>query len=433
MGAIERMDYRGVLSIILGGGKGTRLFPLTEQRSKPAVPFGGKYRLVDIPISNCINAGLRHIYILTQFNSASLHNHINLTYSFDSFSGGFVEVLAAEQTPDNESWYSGTADAVRKNFSHFHAQSPQTYLILSGDQLYRMSVPDLLAKHHEVKSELTIATIPVNRQMASSLGIVRVDKNGVIRDFLEKPSPDRDISFMKLPQEFMLEHGLPEDKEYLASMGIYVFNRGILEQCLDNDKTDFGSEVIPESIGQIKMHAYLYKGYWEDVGTITSFYESNLDLTTPKPSFNLYDASAPLYAHKLDLPPSKLNSCDISHSLTAEGSIITESTIRNSIIGVRSIIQAGSNLDGVISMGSDYYETEEQQKENVYRHVPNMGIGTGNAIRKAIIDKNARIGNNCRIGVDAIHRSDGDYGSYMICGGIIVIRKNALIPNGSII
>lgn len=427
------MDYRRVLSIILGGGKGTRLFPLTEQRSKPAVPFGGKYRLVDIPISNCINAGLRRTYILTQFNSASLHNHINMTYTFDAFSGGFVEVLAAEQTPENESWYSGTADAVRKNFSHFHAQNPSHYLILSGDQLYRMQIPELLKAHEETGAELTIATIPITRETASGLGTIRVDKNGVIRDFLEKPSPDRDISFMKTPPEFILEHGLPEGKEYLASMGIYVFNRGILEQCLDNDKTDFGSEVIPESIGQIKMHVYIYKGYWEDIGTIKSFYEANLDLTSPKPNFNLYDACAPLYAHKLDLPPSKLNSCNISQSLAAEGAIITESTIKNSIIGVRSIIQAGSSLDGVICMGADYYETEQQQKDNIYRHIPNMGIGTATSICHAIIDKNARIGNNCRIGIDPIHRSDGDYGSYMISNGIIVVRKNALIPNGSII
>ena len=427
------MDYRRVLSIILGGGKGTRLFPLTEQRSKPAIPFGGRYRLVDIPISNCINDGLRHIYVLTQFNSASLHNHINDSYSFDRFSGGFVEVLAAEPTPENETWYSGTADAVRKNFSHLHSHDPKHYLIISGDHLHRLRMKDILAHHEKVQAEMTIAVTPCTREEASHMGVLRVDKSGAIRDFLEKPAPDRDINFMKMSPEFMEEHQIPEEKEFLGSLGLFVFNRGTLEQCLDNDKTDLKSEVIPESIGRVNMHVHVYQDFWQDMGTIKSFYEANINLTTARPSVDLYDTDYPLFTRKFELPPAKLLNSDVSSSIFAEGAIINEATIKNSVIGMRSTIEPGSTLEGVIMMGADAYESDAQKRDNLYRHVPNTGIGTATHIQKTIIDKNARIGNNCRIGVDPIHRADGDYGSYLISNGIIVIRTGALIPNGTII
>lgn len=420
-----------VLAIILGGGKGTRLFPLTEQRSKPAVTFGGKYRLVDIPISNCINSGLRNIYVLTQFNSASLHMHINATYQFDSFSGGFVEILAAEQTPKHEGWYSGTADAVRKNFAHFHPQDPSRYLILSGDQLYRMDFQDFLNRHDEAEAEVSIAGTPVSRETAADLGIIQIDNTGAVLGFMEKPGKVKDISHMKMPASYMKKRGITEDKPFLASMGIYMFNRGVLESCLNNDKTDFGKEIIPAAIDQLRVSAYVYSGYWEDIGTIKAFYEANLNLAASLPIFNMYDANAPLYTRKLDLPPSKLNSCNLSRSLAAEGSVITEAFIKNSIVGVRSLIEAGASLDGVVCMGADYYEDEEQRVFNAAHKVPNIGIGAGSIIRKAIIDKNARIGKNCRIGIDKLEREDGDYGSYMILDGIIVLRKNAVLPDGS--
>ncbi|MGL4524324.1 MAG: sugar phosphate nucleotidyltransferase [Spirochaetia bacterium] len=427
------MDYSNVLSIILGGGRGSRLYPLTEQRAKPALPFGGKYRLIDAPISNCMNAGLRKIFVLSHFKSASLHNYINLNYSFDRFFGGFIDVLAADQIPENETLYTGTANAVRKNLPHFHIQNPDYYLILSGDQIYRINIPSLLETHKKVEQDLTIASIPVTREQACNMGILRIDRHGVVRDFLEKPKADRDISFMKIPAEYMSENQIPEEKEYLASIGIYVFNRGSLEKCLDNDKTDFGAEVIPESIGQVKMGAFLHQGYWEDVSSIKSFYAANIDLTTPKPNFDLYDPATPLFAKRWDLPPGKMNSCNVYQSITADGSVIIESTIRSCIIGPRAIIQAGSTLEGVCFFGAEFYETPEQQKENVYRHIPNVGVGTATVISKTIIDQNARIGNNCRIGVDPIHRKDGDYGAYIIKEGIIVIRKNGIIPNGTII
>jgi glucose-1-phosphate adenylyltransferase len=425
--------HRDVFAIILGGGKGTRLFPLTEQRSKPAVQFGGKYRLVDIPISNCINSGLRKIFVLTQFNSASLNFHVNSTYNFDSYSGGFVNILAAEQTPDHDEWYNGTADAVRKNFYHFqaYAKNEKYCLILSGDQLYRMDFKDFYHQHIKTEAEMSIAAIPVNRTDAAELGIVQINEQGFIESFMEKPGRTADITAMKIPESFRKANNIAPDKEYLASMGIYFFNRDTLEHCLNNEKKDFGKEIIPDAIGKLKVNTYLYTGYWEDIGTIKSFYEANLDLASIKPNFNMYDAVYPVYTNRLDLPPSKLNSCNLSHSLATEGSIITEAFIRNSIIGTRTIISEGANLDSVICMGADFYENVKEQEINAEKHIPNIGIGAGSIICKAIIDKNVRIGKNCRIGIDKKTRRDGDYGEYMIIDNIIVIRKNAIIPDGT--
>jgi glucose-1-phosphate adenylyltransferase len=423
-----------VLSIVLGGGKGSRLYPLTKERAKPAVPFGGKYRLVDIPISNCINSDFREIYILTQFNSTSLHLHINSTYIFDTFSQGFVEVLAAEQTFEDMSWYQGTADAVRKNFIHFHTQNPSHYLIVSGDQLYRMDLADMFREHVDSGADVTVAATTVSREDAGALGILHIDKQGDIEEFMEKPGAEKDISSMKIPEELHPDkHQFNQGKVYLASMGIYIFNQDVLEELLDNDYTDFGHEIIPLAIGKKKVHSYIYPGYWEDIGTIKSFYNCNIDLASLEPEFNFYNEKNPIYTHKRYLPASKFNFCTISETLTAEGSIITNASIVKSIIGIRTIIESGANLNGVICMGEDYYETPEQREENQRKGIPNMGIGQATIIKRAIIDKNARIGEGCRIGIDAKEREDGDYKNYYIRDGIIIIPKNAIIPSGTVI
>jgi glucose-1-phosphate adenylyltransferase len=421
-----------VLSIVLGGGKGTRLFPLTQARAKPAVPFGGKYRLVDIPISNCINAGLRQIYILTQFNSASLHLHLSQTYVFDTFTKGFVEILAAEQTFEHSGWYEGTADAVRKNFPHFRTQNPSYYLILSGDQLYRMDLQDLLEKHKNSGAAITIACTTVSRQDASQLGILKVDKNNRITEFLEKPGPTKDIGDYKAPAELQGSATI-KGESYLASMGIYVFNSKNMEECLANELTDFGKEIIPQAINKLKVNAYVFNGYWEDIGTIRNFYEANLELTSLRPRFDFYEENKPIYTHIRNLPPSKMNFSNMNQSIAAEGCIITNASIANSIVGVRTIIESGSSLNGVVCMGADYYETELQKQQNAEARVPNVGIGKGVIVKGAIIDKNACIGDGCRIGVDNIARTDGNYGHYHIVDGIVVIPKNAVLYPGTVI
>jgi glucose-1-phosphate adenylyltransferase len=421
-----------VLSIVLGGGKGTRLFPLTKDRAKPAVPFGGKFRLVDIPISNCINANFKKIYILTQFKSASLHMHISQTYIFDSFSRGFVEILAAEQTFDSTGWFEGTADAVRKNLNHFRTQSPSYHLILSGDQLYRMDLIDFVKKHKDSGADISIACTSVNREAASQLGILKADKKNLITDFLEKPGPVKDISDYKLPSELRSKKNGPD--EYLGSMGIYIFNAKTMEECLDNQLTDFGKEVIPQAINRLKVNAYIFNGYWEDIGTIKSFYDANLELATLKPRFDFYDEDHPIYTRSRCLPPSKMNFSNISQSLAAEGCIITNASISDSIVGVRTIIEPGSALNGVICMGADYYESDIKKQKNAESRIPNIGIGRGALIRKAIIDKNVAIGEGCRIGVDeGINRADGHYGSYHIVDGIVVIPKHTVLYPGTVI
>ena len=420
-----------VLCIVLGGGKGTRLFPLTQFRSKPAVPFGGKYRLVDIPISNCINANLRQIYIVTQFNSASLHLHIGQTYLFDSFTDGFVEILAAEQTFEHSGWYEGTADAVRKNFVHFRTRNPSYYIILSGDQLYRMDLDDLLRKHIESDAAISIACTGVSRENASGLGILKADKKNQITEFLEKPGSAKDISDFKIPQELLSEKS--KDDCYLASMGIYIFNARAMEDCLANDLTDFGKEIIPAAINKLKVNAYLFNGYWEDIGTIKNFYDTNLELTALKPRFDFYDEHKPIYTHMRNLPPSKMNFSNMNQSIAAEGCIITNANITNSIVGIRTLIETGASLNGVVCMGADYYETEVQKLQNAEAKVPNVGIGRGAIIKGAIIDKNVCVGEACRIGVDDIKRADGNYGHYYIVDGIIVIPKNTILYPGTVI
>jgi len=420
-----------VLSIVLGGGKGTRLFPLTQARAKPAVPFGGKYRIVDIPISNCINASLRQIYVLTQFNSASLNLHLAKTYIFDTFSKGFVEILAAEQTFEHTSWFEGTADAIRKNFIHFRTQNPSYYLILSGDQLYRMNLRDFLKKHQESGAAISIACTTVSREDASQLGILKANKSSEITEFLEKPGPDKDIQDFKAPPE--VKKGKTDKDEYLASMGIYVFNAAAMEDCLDNGLTDFGKEIIPQSINKLKVNAYVFDGYWEDIGTIKNFYEANLELTAVRPRFDIYDENMPIYTHMRALPPSKMNFSNMNQSIASEGCIITNASISNSIVGVRTIIESGASLNGVVCMGADYYETEKQKKNNEDKRIPNVGIGKGVIIKGAIIDKNACIGEGCRIGIDNISRVDGNYDHYHIVDGIIIIPKNTILYPGTVI
>ena len=421
-----------VLAIILGGGKGTRLYPLTKERSKPAVPFGGKYRIVDIPISNCINSGYKKIYLLTQFNSASLHLHIINSYNFDRFSRGFVEILAAEQTLEHSGWYEGTADAVRKNMAHFRVQHPTHYIILSGDQLYRMDLKKFMEQHIASGSDITIAAKAVNRHDASGFGIMKVDDNNQITAFMEKPAKEMNIDEWKIPEASRGED-LPADLEYLASMGIYIFNAEAMEEMLDNKENDFGKEIIPEAIKTKKVSSYIFNGYWEDIGTIKSFYDATLDLTNPIPKFNFYDEDKPIYTHMRNLPPSKINNATLQNSLASEGCVITNSRIEHSVIGVRSIINEGCDLDGVIMMGADYYENECEREANKKNGVPNVGIGKGCKINRAIIDKNAKIGDNCCINVNGRKYEDGDHGLFYSSDGIIIIKKSAQIPSGTVI
>ncbi len=420
-----------IISIILGGGKGQRLYPLTAKRAKPAVPFGGKFRIVDIPISNCMHAGMRQIFVLTQFNSASLHRHLNNTYRFDTFTRDFVELLAAEQTLESSDWYQGTADAVRKNILHFEDHFPSHYVILSGDQLYRMDLRDMFHRHLDSGADVTVASIPVTRDKASGLGILQADSDYRIVRFIEKPARDQDISALAIPADIREQQELePGDDLYLASMGIYVFTAGMLTKALDNDLADFGSQIFPALIGRVKVFTYVFDGYWEDIGTIRSFYEANINLATINPAFNLYEENAPIFTHRRDLPPSKINYSTISQSLAAEGSIITNANITNSIVGIRTIIESGANLDGVVCMGADFYETEEDRE--AARGEPPIGIGQGCIIKRAIIDKNARIGDNCRIGIDPVPRMDGDFERYSIRDGIIVIPKGTVLPPGTV-
>ena len=421
-----------VLSIILGGGKGTRLYPLTKERSKPAVSFGGKYRIVDIPLSNCINSGYKKIYLLTQFNSASLHLHISNSYNFDRFSGGFVEILAAEQTLEHSGWYEGTADAVRKNFIHFKSQKPTHYIILSGDQLYKMDLRAFMNEHIRSGADVTIATTAVNRHDASGFGIMKIDGDNRVKEFMEKPKPTQNIDEWKIPQE--ARGSLPAEKEYLASMGIYIFNADTMEEVLlgENEKyTDFGKEILPLAIGKKKINSYVFDGYWEDIGTIKSFYDANIALCEPYPTFDFFGETQPIYTHMRNLPPSKINKAEINASLTSEGCIITEAKLNKSVIGVRSIINDGSELDGVIMMGADYYDSEDEEVENKKKGIPATGIGKNCKIARTIIDKNARIGDNCKIGISGKTYEDGDHGSFYSADGIIVIRKGAVIPAGT--
>jgi glucose-1-phosphate adenylyltransferase len=429
----QTINTSNVLSVIMGGGQGTRLFPLTKERAKPAVPLAGKYRLVDIPISNCINSGLRRIYVLTQFNSASLHRHISQSYKFDHFSGGFVEVLAAEQTFSDASWYQGTADAVRKNLNHFLNQDFDYLLILSGDQLYRMDFRRIIAQHAETGADITIATIPVTRREAQSLGILQINEDRRITRFVEKPKDPAALDTLHLQPAWYEKLGIKDANElFLASMGIYVFNRELLHPLLDNAHPDFGKHIIPGAIEKLKVFSYVFQGYWEDIGTIRSFFEANLDVTSELPRFNFFDMAAPIFSRPRFLPGSKINGAQIDHAMVSDGCIINHSRITNSIVGIRSIVGAGTELNRVILLGSDYYESYESIVASGNVGTPPIGIGTNTRIENAIIDKNARIGNNVVIS-PAGKPENVDHALYYIRDGIVIIPKSGVIPHGTVI
>jgi glucose-1-phosphate adenylyltransferase len=427
------VNTSNVLSVIMGGGQGTRLFPLTRDRSKPAVPLAGKYRLVDIPISNCINSGLRRIYLLTQFNSASLHRHISQSYKFDQFTGGFVEILAAEQTFSDTSWYQGTADAVRKNLLHFLNHDFEYLLILSGDQLYRMDFRLIISEHVESGADITVATITVSRKEAEAFGIMQIDSSSRITRFVEKPKDPAVLDSLRVDNAIQTQLGVePHSDTLLASMGIYLFNREVLLKLLDNSLTDFGKHVIPQAIDTHKVYAHVFQGYWEDVGTIRSYFDANLDLVAELPRFNFFDMSAPIFTRPRFLPASKINGAEINHGVISDGCILNHCNVNYSIVGVRSIVHEDCNLTRTILLGCDYYESESSIRQYEAKGLPRIGVGRNTSIENAIIDKNARIGENCKIS-PAGKPEKVDHPLYYIRDGIVIIPKNAVIPHGTTI
>jgi glucose-1-phosphate adenylyltransferase len=427
---------RNLLAVILGGGAGTRLFPLTQQRSKPAVPVGGKYRLVDIPISNCINSDILKIFVLTQYNSASLNRHIATTYRFSHFSNGFVEILAAEQTPESPQWFQGTADAVRQVLPHIADWGIDTLLILSGDHLYRMDYRDFLQRHYETDADVTVSVIPCAARAASEFGLLKTDDTGRIIEFKEKPTGD-DLEAMRVDATgFGLNADEAAARPFLASMGIYVFKYAQLEKLLTEDLSwlDFGREVIPAAIKRGNVQAFMFDDYWEDIGTIAAFYKANLDLTAKIPKFNLFDAQAPVYTRARYLPPSKIEESDIRDSIMSDGCIISGAKVNNSIIGLRSRIAKNVQIEASIVMGADYYQTLEEMRGDVAAGLPSVGIGEGTIIRRAIIDKNARIGPGVRLLNEAgALNADSEDKSYYIRDGIIIVPKNAVVRAGVVV
>ena len=422
-----------VLSVIMGGGQGTRLFPLTKERAKPAVPLAGKYRLVDIPISNCINSGLRRIYLLTQFNSASLHRHISQSYKFDHFTGGFVEILAAAPTYADTSWYQGTADAVRKNLIHFMNHDWDYLLILSGDALYRMDFRHIIEQHRETNADITVATIPVGRRETQTLGIMQIDAERRITRFVEKPKDPALQDSLKLPREWYDTLGIQGEGElFLASMGIYVFNREVIRRLLDNTLTDFGKHIIPNAIQNLRVFSFVFQGYWEDIGTIRAFFDANIDVTNELPRFNFFDEAAKIFSRPRYLPASKINGAQIDHAVISDGCILNRAVITHSIVGLRSSIGAGSVLNRVILLGNDYYEAIESIVEHEKAGQPPIGIGTNCRIENTIVDKNARIGNNVVIS-PAGKPDKVDHTNYYIRDGIVIIPKNGIVPHGMVI
>lgn len=424
---------RSVLVAVLGGGGGTRLFPLTKDRAKPAVPLGGKYRLVDIPISNCLNSGLRRIYVLTQFNSASLHRHISQTYRLDNFSNGFVEILAAQQTTGDSTWYQGTADAIRKNLIQFRNYTFDHLLILSGDQLYRANYDDMLRQHQESNADVTIATIPIKREEIPDFGIMQLDETTKIIRFVEKPRDAALQDSLSLDAASKKRFNIQgEEDVFLASMGIYVFKRSALEKLLDNQLTDFGHHVIPLAIETTNTRPFVFQGYWQDLGTIQSFFDANLDLTKHEPSFDFYDAVAPIFSRARALPPTRLDDVQVFRSIIADGCLLDRCKIRESVVGIRSIIGEGSQISRTVLLGCDYYETNKRTPQNPVAGKPRIGIGRNSRIENAIIDKNARIGDNVVISPSG-KSNHVDHPQYYIRDGIVIIPKNQIIPSNTII
>ncbi|MBN3875674.1 MULTISPECIES: glucose-1-phosphate adenylyltransferase [unclassified Nostoc] len=426
-----------VLSIILGGGAGTRLYPLTKLRAKPAVPVAGKYRLIDIPVSNCINSEIFKIYVLTQFNSASLNRHIARTYNFTGFNEGFVEVLAAQQTPENPNWFQGTADAVRQYLWLMEEWDVEEYLILSGDHLYRMDYRHFIQRHRETGADITLSVIPIDERRASDFGLMKIDDSGRVIDFSEKPKGEA-LTQMQVDTSVLgLSKEQAKQQPYIASMGIYVFKKDVLFKLLREgiERTDFGKEIIPDASKDYNVQAYLFDDYWEDIGTIEAFYHANLALTQqPQPPFSFYDEKAPIYTRARYLPPSKLLDCQVTESIIGEGCILKNCRIQHSVLGVRSRIESGCVIEESLLMGADFYQASVERQCNVEKGDIPVGIGTDSIIRGAIIDKNASIGHDVKIiNKDNVQEADRESQGFYIRSGIVVVMKNAVIPDGTII
>ncbi|MBN1781541.1 glucose-1-phosphate adenylyltransferase [bacterium] len=423
-----------VLGIIMAGGAGSRLWPLTKDRAKPAVPIAGKFRLIDIPISNCINSSIRKIFVLTQFNSVSLNRHISSTYFFAPFSQGFVQILAAQQTLEYTDWYQGTADSVRKNLRYFQTKGVDYHLILAGDHLYSMDYQDLLTFHIENKAEVTVGVLPVSAEQVPGFGILKLGDNGQIVDFIEKPQTEEAMAPYRLSPDMLKKYRYASDnRQFLGSMGIYLFNRDILYDVLsDSDHADFGKGIIPHAIRTRKVYGYLFDGYWEDVGTIGSYYNAMMDLCTPMPKFNFYLQRRPIYSRPRYLPGAKVAGCRVCNSIISDGSILEECSVESSMIGIRSRIRSGSQIRNSIIMGRDFYENDEDREENLKRDLPDTLIGGDCIIEKAIIDKNARIGDNVQI-LNRNRDQEVKEDNYVIREGIVIVPKNGIIPSGTVI
>jgi glucose-1-phosphate adenylyltransferase len=424
-----------VLSIILGGGRGQRLYPLTKFRSKPAVPIAGKYRLIDIPVSNCIHSDIERIFVLTQFNSASLNRHVNLSYKFDTFHEGFVNILAAEQTMNNMDWFQGTADAVRKNLRHFERYNAEEYLILAGDHIYQMDYREMLETHRESEADITVAVSPVTHDEAGELGILKVNDQGRIVNFTEKPTDNKVLSDFDMTGEIRDKFSIADpDKTLLGSMGVYLFSREVLETTLTNlEHQDFGGDIIPSAIGDYKVQACVFGGYWRDVGTIRSFFDANMDFVSSEPHFHFFTEPRNVFTHARHLPPTKLLGVEVESSLVCEGCVVQNATLKNAVIGVRTIIERDAVVENSYIMGADYYEYDpESGGDHRQGSQPSIGIGEGASISGAIVDKNARIGRGVKINPKQPHENYAGHG-YMIKDGITVIEKDAVIPDGAVI
>ncbi|PXA04730.1 glucose-1-phosphate adenylyltransferase [Coraliomargarita sinensis] len=429
------MKKRKVICIIMGGGRGSRLSPLTKERCKPAVPLAGKYRLVDIPISNCLNSGYNQIFVLTQFHTASLHRHIQESYKFDPFGGGFVDILSAEQTDRDDNWYQGTADAVRQNMHHFHGGGEDDlYIILSGDQLYRMDLHDVVREHDASGADVTITAKPLGLDQAEGLGLMRVDDNLEINEFVEKPTDPEIIKGLAVGDSVKKKMKDPGDRDYcLASMGIYVFNAKTLNQALDSDTTDFGKEIIPGLLGKSKMCSYVFDDYWEDIGTVKAFFECNLSLTNPVPEFDFFNEDEIIYTHARFLPASKLNKCSFESSMMANGCMLDSAEFRRCSLGVRSRVKQGTKMENVVMMGSDRIERLFEMDENLEKGRPDVGVGENCTIKNAILDKNVRIGNNVVLDPTGLADNYGPDVDVAIRDGVLIVCKNTTVPDGFVL
>ena len=429
------MKKRKIICIIMGGGRGSRLSPLTRDRCKPAVPLAGKYRLVDIPISNCLNSGFNQIYVLSQFNTASLHHHIQESYKFDPYGGGFVDILSAEQTDLSDTWYQGTADAVRQNMHHFQGhREDDLYVILSGDQLYRMDLEDVVREHDASGADVTITAKPLGLDEAEGLGLMRIDDNLEVTEFVEKPTDPEVIQGLSVGPSVKKKMKEPGERDYcLASMGIYVFNANTLVEALKTDATDFGKEIIPGMLGKSKINSYVFDDYWEDIGTVKAFFDANIRLTDPVPPFNFFDEEARIFTHARFLPASKINSCSVDRAILADGCIVTDATIRHSTLGVRSVVREQSTLENVVMMGADSFETIEDLEENTKSGRPAHGVGRNCFIKDAILDKNVRIGNDVVLDPTGLPDNFGPDVKVAIRDGVLVVCKDAIVPDGFVL